>query len=61
MLCYRDMTFCNYHEQCLSGKDCPRALTEDVMRGAEAHKLHISVFADHPWCYEAKKEVTENA
>lgn len=56
MMTYKDRTFCKYHEQCVSGKDCPRALTEDVMKGAEAYKLPLSVFAEHPWCYEPKME-----
>ena len=60
MLCYRDMTFCKYDKQCLSGKDCHRALTEEVMKGAEAHGLGVMVFAEHPWCFEAKKEVMED-
>jgi len=58
MICYRDMTFCPFHNDCLSGKDCPRSLTEEVRRGAEAwwgkDDAPICVYADKPWCFEAK-------
>ena len=30
MICYKDMTFCSFWEECKEGKSCPRALTEKV-------------------------------
>lgn len=59
MISYRDMTFCPYHEDCMQGKVCPRALTEDVHRGATAwwgnENAPISIFAEVPHCMEPKK------
>lgn len=59
MICYRDMTFCPFHEKCIGGKDCHRALNDEITRGAIAHKLPISRFTDKPWCYDKRKEVSD--
>ena len=55
MLCYKDKTFCNYYEDCKSGKDCKRALTDEVKEKAEIAKLLVCIFAEKPECYEDKK------
>lgn len=62
MICYRDMTFCTFHEGCAKAKDCPRPLTEDVRVKADAwwngrkptgerQEAPIAVFAEKPECY----------
>ena len=53
MLCYRDVTFCNYSD-CTNLK-CTRRLTESVKRAAELLRLPISQFAEQPECFVAKK------
>ena len=59
-MCYKDMTFCMFHEDCLSGGDCPRALTDKVQEEAVAwwgnDDAPVSVFTDPPkHCFEPKK------
>lgn len=57
MICYKDKTFC-HETTCVSFKDgsCDRALTDKVMKDAEAFGLPISRFAVSetikPDCYE---------
>lgn len=51
MICYRDMTFCGFWEDCRNGEDCERALTEIVRKGAEFSRLPIAQFVDKPECY----------
>ncbi len=57
MLCYRDMTFCTYYEECKDGKDCFRALTPEVIKAAEAwmKKPPIAMFAEKPECFKEAK------
>lgn len=61
MMCYKDMTFCAYHEDCRLGKDCPRALTKEVEDGAEkwwgSKDAPICMYLDIPHCFEAKHTV----
>ena len=58
-MCYRDMTFCPYNDDCHSGKDCPRALTDEVWKQAEmwwgSKDAPIAIFTEKPWCFEAKQ------
>ena len=51
MICYKDMTFCPYWEDCKE-KDCPRALTPDVCERANDIGLPICEFANKPDCWE---------
>ena len=51
MICYKDMTFCEYTE-CIKFKECPRALTQQIGEEANSINLPISRFADKPKCYE---------
>ena len=61
MTSYRDMTFCPYYEECLTGSTCPSALTDSVKKDAERwwqHKtnLLISVFSGKPECFVSKDD-----
>ena len=52
MICYRDITFCNEWQVCKKGRDCARALTDDVASGAIKIGLPISHFVSPPKCFE---------
>lgn len=55
MMCYKDMTFCPYHDTCQSGPTCYRALTDKVREGAEkwwgGDDYPIALFSSPPTCY----------
>lgn len=53
MLCYRDMTFCPFHESCASAPECPRALTEAIQREASRLQAPVCLYAAKPSCYLA--------
>ena len=63
MICYRDMTFCDFAKTCSKASKCPRALTDEVKKQAkewwETFKIEgeppICVFVDKPSCYEEIK------
>lgn len=55
MLCYRDMTFCPYWQDCAQADDCPRPLTDEVRRKAESFKLPIMQFGGKPGCHIPNK------
>lgn len=65
MFCYRDMTFCPYHENCLDSKDCHRALTDEVKEkakkwwGSSKGEPPICVFAEEPECFRTSKSVAK--
>lgn len=52
MLCYRDMTFCDY-KCCAKFDKCDRALTDKVYTDAEKwmHGGPICIYAEKPVCY----------
>ena len=54
MMCYKDMTFCPFHEECAE-KPCPRALTEEVIKDAEKwwgkENPPICMYAKKPECF----------
>lgn len=52
MLCYRDMTYCDYVD--CSDLKCSRRLTDAVEKAAELLKLPISQFAEKPDCFKDK-------
>ena len=56
MICYKDMTFCRFHEDCNEGDTCERAATTEVWEGAEAIGLPLSVYADKPQCFNQKEK-----
>jgi hypothetical protein len=55
MLCYRDMTFCQFYKDCEEGDGCGRALTLEVMQAAErwwcSPDAPIAQYAQKPKCY----------
>ena len=57
MICYRDKTFCPYHEECIKGKKCLDALTEKVKEAAERwmKDAPIAQFASKPECFKEHK------
>lgn len=54
MICYKDMTFCQFYENCKNGEKCFRALKDEVKKDAEKLGLLISRFTDLPGCYKEK-------
>jgi hypothetical protein len=56
MICYRDMTFCKFYEDCKNGKECNRALTPDILDGAEKwfgkKNAPICQFVNKPNCFK---------
>lgn len=55
MICYRDMCFCPFWEDCANAADCHRPLTEDVRLEAQAFGLPIDQFVDKPPCHMLKQ------
>ena len=58
MLCYRDMTFCPFWQECTRGKECHRALTEEVVHAAKVEGLDICSWSEEPGCYESTVTTT---
>lgn len=60
MMCYRDMTFCPYWEDCAGAATCHRPLTPEVQLEAEkwwgSEDAPIAVFAEPPSCYRKHEE-----
>ena len=56
MMCYRDMTFCTFWEECKKGKECARALTPKVEEAAKrwwkGDDPPFCCFVDNPECFE---------
>ena len=63
MICYRDMTFCTYYEDCENAKDCHRPLTPEVYEAAVRWwggvDAPISQFSDKPGCWVKKEGVSD--
>lgn len=55
MLCYKDMTFCSYWNQCKNGSICQRALTPYVEIMAQKVRLPICQYTDKPECLKEVK------
>jgi hypothetical protein len=56
---YRDMTFCRFYHTCREGSVCPRALTDEVKKGAirwMPTNPIISCFSLPPECYVGTME-----
>lgn len=53
MICYKDMTFCTFYEDCEYGDKCLRALTDEVKADAERwmKDAPICCFVDKPDCH----------
>ena len=56
MMCYRDKTYCQFWVDCVSGRTCPRALTDKVENDANNFGLPICSYCDEPKCFENKFE-----
>ena len=58
MMCYRDMTFCEFYKECSEGGSCHRALTEEVIKKAETwmKDAPICVFTKNPECFKEMKK-----
>jgi hypothetical protein len=54
MICYKDMTFCPFHERCSEGATCRRALTPGVTDGAKRAGVGIASFSVEPDCLSQK-------
>jgi hypothetical protein len=63
MMCYRDMTFCPFWEDCANADECPRPLTPEVQKGAVAWwgdpNPPIAMFVYKPECHRLKEESNE--
>lgn len=59
MMCYRDMTFCQFYADCKDGKKCSRALTDEVNAAADKwwgkEGAPICTFVDKPGCFNEQK------
>ena len=52
MICYRDRTFCQFHEKCNGGLRCKIALTEKIKKEAEQYGLPVAIYAEPPECFD---------
>ena len=59
MMCYKDMTFCTYYEDCSKSNECLKPFTREVLRQAMnwwgGVNAPIMTFAEKPECWEEKK------
>ncbi len=55
MICYRDMTFCNFYQICKNGYNCERALTGKIQDDAKKwwgkDGAPIAVYSEYPDCF----------
>lgn len=56
VLCYHDMTFCRFWEECSDGKECGRRLTEGVIQDSNRLGLLICQFSEKPRCFKTIKK-----
>ena len=60
MICYRDMTFCPFNTDCAAAEGCERALTDEILKAADAWwgegegEAPICMFMVAPECFEEK-------
>jgi len=56
MIGYKDITYCPFWNECSGGKECPRALTKEVMEAATkwwgSEDAPISMYMDKPHCFK---------
>jgi len=59
MICFRDMCFCPYYEDCVNADGCGRALTPEVLAAADRWwgkpGAPIDRFAEKPSCWSEKE------
>jgi len=58
MLCYKDMTFCDFYKDCKDGDNCNRSFTPKVKEDAKANDLPACCFIDKPDCFKQKGGIT---
>lgn len=58
MDCYKDRTFCSFHQNCIDGEICLRALTEEVKRAAIKADLPVAQYVEAPRCFNEKRKRT---
>lgn len=51
MICFRDMTFCEFYLVCKNGYKCERALTPDIRARANRCNLPIAYYGQFPECF----------
>jgi hypothetical protein len=53
MICYKDITFCTFYEDCKDAKECHRALTPEVIKQANEWMKNppIATFMEKPECH----------
>jgi hypothetical protein len=60
MICFRDMTFCTFYNECAEGEECHRALTPEVRKRADdwwkdcGGEAPIAHFGNKPECFSDK-------
>ena len=58
MFCFRDSTFCKFYKDCKDGKECRRALTEEIKEAADrwwgkgGGQAPICSFSEKPECHK---------
>jgi len=52
MMCYKDMTFCSFYQDCIYKLSCKRRLTPEVKKDAQDFGLPIMAYLDKPDCFE---------
>jgi len=55
MICYKDMAFCSYYEECKDGDSCERSLTEELIRDVNEFCPLLCRFTKKPSCFKKKK------
>lgn len=60
MLCYKDMVFCPFNENCRSADSCGRALTHEVRKRAHTVGLPISQYMLEPSCFNSIRKKDNN-
>ncbi len=58
MICFRDMTFCPFYDDCALASQCHRPLTPEVVAAAHkwwgSDKAPIAQFVDKPKCHTVR-------
>lgn len=58
-MCYKDMTFCTFYEDCANATDCHRPLTPEVREAAAKwwgdDDYPIARFMEKPRCWKAEE------
>ena len=56
MMCFRDMTFCQFYEKCAAAEECGRAYTEEIREQVAMSGLPACLFVEKPGCFEGDEE-----